>query len=91
MKKNLSRREQEVARIMGQMRLEEFRKMCNNLVPCIYSCLAISLYEKGWRGKRIGDLFARSQEIWVDNCTDGETMAQKCYELTGIDVRLKDE
>lgn len=73
------------------MRLDEFRKICNNVVPCVYSSIAIALNESGFSNDKISDLFERSQEIWQENCMSGETMAQHCYELTGIDVRYKED
>lgn len=87
MGKKMNAKQQRVAMLMGQYRAEEFSKLTNNLVPCVYSAIAISLYEKGWRHQRINDLFIRSQEIWEEYCNDDGTMMDTCERLTGIAVR----
>lgn len=90
-KKRLSKKEQAVAYAMGTKRLEEFRFLCDNVVPCVYAAVAIALYNKGWRYKRINDLFVDSQKIWDTYCYEPGDMTDKCYELTGIDVMGKNE
>lgn len=91
MARKLSAKEQAVAYAMGTKRLEEFRNLCNNLVPCIYAAVAISLHEQNWEYEQINDLFVRSQEIWNEYCEEPGDMTDKCYELTGIDVMDKSE
>ena len=90
-KKRLSKKEQAVAYAMGTKRLEEFRFLCDNVVPCVYAAVAIALYNKGWRYKRINDLFVESQKIWDTYCYEQGDMTDKCFELTGIDVMGKTE
>lgn len=48
--------------------------------------IALALYERGWRHKRINDLFVESEKIWesyVENY-DERTMVEVCEEKTGI-------
>lgn len=84
--KKLNPKDQAVAYAMGLKRREEFKALCDNVVPCVYAALAIALYEKGWRFQRINDLFARSQEIWNEHCLEPGDMTDLCYRITGIDV-----
>ena len=39
----------EEAIAVSTKRLEEFRFLCDNVVPCVYAAVAIALYNKGWR------------------------------------------
>lgn len=90
MGKRLSSKEQAVAYAMGTKRLQEFKALTDNVVPCVYAAVAMALYEKGWRYERINNLFARSQEIWNEYCMEPGDMTDKCLELTGIDVMNKE-
>lgn len=85
-KKKLSPKEQYIANVMGQMRLKEFKQTTDNLVPCVYAAIAVALFEKGWRHKRISELFAKSQQIWTEHCYDRGDMTDYCFNITGIDV-----
>ena len=87
----MTNKQKYIASVMGQMRVEEFKKTTDNLVPCVYAALAVALYEKGWRHKRISELFARSQQIWTDHCYDRGDMTDYCYNITGIDVMNPNE
>jgi len=87
MAKRMTNQQRAVAKVMGEMRYEEFRNICKNTTPALYAAIAMALYEKGWRYERINNLFARSQEIWEDKCWSGNNMMEECYEMTGIDLR----
>ena len=87
MARKLNAQQRHVADIMGQMRLNEFKQICDNVVPCVYAAIAIALYEKGWRYERINNLFARSQEIWNEKCIEPGNMIEQCEKLTGIELR----
>lgn len=91
MARKMNSKQKYIANVMGQMRLKQFEDVCNNTTPCIYAALAVALYEKGWRHKRISELFARSQQIWTEHCYDRGDMTDYCYNITGIDVMNPNE
>lgn len=57
-----------------------------NMTPHVYAAIALALYDRGWRHKRINRLFVESQHIWQDYIATGEekSMVQICEEKTGI-------
>lgn len=57
-----------------------------NITPHIYAAIALILYERGWRHKRINDLFVETEHLWTEYSLRGEemTMVQLCEEKTGI-------
>lgn len=57
-----------------------------NITPHVYAAIALALYNKGWRHKRINDLFVESERIWSEFVASGDekTMVQLCEEKTGI-------
>lgn len=57
-----------------------------NITPHVYAAIALALYKKGWRHKRINDLFVESEHIWSEFVASGDekTMVQLCEEKTGI-------
>lgn len=57
------------------------------LVPHIYAAIACELWDKGWSAEEIQDLFALSQERWLDSERNGWDMLENVANVTGIDVR----
>lgn len=57
-----------------------------NITPHVYAAIALVLYERGWRHKRINDLFVETEHLWTEYSLRGEemTMVQLCEEKTGI-------
>jgi len=78
-----------IAQAMGQYRAKEFKEITDKLVPCVYAAVGMALMEKGWRFKRINDLFKRSQEIWEDKCWEDGSMVDRFEEMSGIEIRKK--
>lgn len=75
-----------IAQQIGRARAKNYKDMLEQTVPAIYAAVGIALFEKGWRFKRINDVFARSQEIWAEHVNETGTMCQQFSEMTGIDV-----
>ena len=63
------------------------RRQTEWLVPHIYAAIACELWDKGWSAEDIQDLFAASQERWLDSERNGWDMLANVAEVTGIDVR----
>ena len=59
----------------------------NKVVPEVYACFALVLYEHGWTPDAIEDLFCETQAAWSDNVNAMDDMIQYVKEKTGIDVR----
>lgn len=58
----------------------------------IYSAMAVVLFKNGNSVDEISDLINQIQEEWTNHVTNpdremGETMAEYCVKLTGIDLR----
>lgn len=85
----MNNKQRAVAQAMGNYRAKEFKKITDNLVPCVYAALGMALYEQGWRHKRIDALFKRSQEIWEDKCWKDGNMVDRFEEMSGIEIRRK--
>lgn len=66
-------------------RQKQLQKQIDSLVPQMYAVMALALHEKhGWGFKRINDLFALSQSIWVEAGDTGRDVIKETYERTGI-------
>ena len=63
------------------------RRQTEWLVPHIYAAIACELWDKGWSAEDLQDLFAASQERWLDSERNGWDMLANVAEVTGIDVR----
>lgn len=58
----------------------------------IYSALAIALWNMldlpvGEKADAIEQIFAESQEVWIDCVNKGKDIEQLCFEKTGISIR----
>lgn len=58
----------------------------NFLVPRVYASIACALWNRGWTAEQIEDMFAESQEYWIDSQKNGWDMLQNVEEVTGIKV-----
>ena len=63
------------------------RTQIDFLVPRIYASIACALWNRGWDEKQIQDLFAESQEYWIDSQKNGWDMLQNVQDVTGIEVK----
>lgn len=73
---------------------KSFARQVNLVTPEIYASIALALNKLyGWGYEEIEEVFAESQTIWQESVNDRETMLQKCYEVTGIEVtsRINEE
>lgn len=57
------------------------------LVPRIYAAIACELWDLGWEAEQIEDLFAKSQERWLDSTRNGWDMLKNVEDVTGIKVQ----
>lgn len=89
-KKHFDKKDDALALAMGRYRRDEFQKLIDSTVPCVYASVALALYEKGWRFERINKLFVETQRIWDEHCMDPGNMCDYCYAVTGIDVQYKE-
>lgn len=83
----MTNKQRAVANAMGAYRSKEFKKLCDNLVPCVYAAIGEALWDRGWRFERINKLFADSQKIWAEHAGDGKTMIQRFEEKSGIELQ----
>lgn len=63
----------------------------NQIIPAVYASLAIALHESSLDADSIEYLFGRSQAIWTRHRGNLREMVKQCEELTGIEVRFRDE
>ena len=59
----------------------------NFLVPRVYASIACALWNRGWTAEQIEDMFAESQEYWIDSQKNGWDMLQNVQDVTGIEVK----
>lgn len=62
-------------------------KQTQEITPAIYASFALALYRRGWRYKRINDLFMETQDIWKENSGSLTDFLKEVYEQTGIELR----
>ena len=65
----------------------KMRQQTEWLVPHVYAAIACCLWDKGWTAEDIQELFAASQERWMDSVRNGWDILANVAEVTGIDVR----
>lgn len=71
--------------VMKQIAL--LQKKIKNDVAEIYACFAKCLYERGWNGDDIEELFMDTQKTWSENVDRMGDMIKWCEDTTGISVQ----
>lgn len=81
-----------LAEVARRNREQNVRAASEKDTPQIYSALAIALWNmldlpEDEKADAIEQIFAESQEIWIDCVNKGKDIEQLCLEKTGISIR----
>lgn len=77
---------------MNKKLVEKYKFMYQKielLTPEIYASMAIMLHRKGFSTEEIEEMFSLSQEIWNECVNQDINMIEKCFEETGVSLKLK--
>lgn len=77
---------------MNKKLVEKYKFMYKKielLTPEIYASMAIMLHRKGFSTEEIEEMFSLSQEIWNECVNQDINMIEKCFEETGVSLKLK--
>lgn len=67
---------------------KQISRAANKVVPSTYAAFAIVLHNRGWTYDDINDLIFDTQVVWNECVHEKDDMLTKCFNETGIDMRL---